>query len=101
MIVAGVGVSSVVSSSVFGVGSRTVVVVSGGVSDVDVDVDVDVGEGGASEVSDATPHADSIKESAPTDTAANLIFISLLSLVVADPSDFDEVVRRSFERCVR
>lgn len=95
MIVAGVGVSSVVSSSVFGVGSRTVVVVSGGVSDVDV------GEGGASEVSDATPHADSIKESAPTDTAANLIFISLLSLVVADPSDFDEVVRRSFERCVR
>lgn len=95
MIVAGVGVSSVVSSSVFGVGSRTVVVVSGGVSDVDV------GEGGASEVSDPTPHADSIKESAPTDTAANLIFISLLSLVVADPSDFDEVVRRSFERCVR
>lgn len=95
MIVAGVGVSSVVSSSGFGVGSRTVVVVSGGVSDVDV------GEGGASEVSDATPHADSIKESAPTDTAANLIFISLLSLVVADPSDFDEVVRRSFERCVR
>lgn len=97
MIVAGVGVSRVVSSSVFVVGSGTVVVVSGGVSDVDVDV----GEGGASEMSDATPHADSIKESAPTDTAANLIFISLLSLVVVDPSDFDEVVRWSSERCVR
>lgn len=99
MIVAGVGVSRVVSSSVVVVGSGTVVVVSGGVSDVDVDVDV--GEGGASEMSDATPHADSIKESAPTDTAANLIFISLLSLVVVDPSDFDEVVRWSSERCVR
>ncbi|MFJ7623815.1 hypothetical protein ACIQYZ_34045 [Rhodococcus erythropolis] len=97
MIVAGVGVSSVVSNSVFGADSVAVALVSGGVVDVDVDVDVGEGEGGGSEVSDAALQADKIRESTPTDTAATLILISLLSFGVADSPDFDEVNERGLE----